>query len=79
MGTPVNERMKAYRARLRDRGWQQVAMYLSPEALEQLEQLKEQYPDSSVGEIVSLILVQQSRLIDPAAHYHTGQNGEETP
>jgi len=59
MGTPVNERMKAYRARMRERGWKQVAMYLSPEALEQLDQLKEQYPDSSVGEIMSALLIEE--------------------
>ena len=58
MGTPVNERMKAYRARLRERGWRQVAMYLSPDAVAQIEALRQQHPDQSVGELVSNILVQ---------------------
>ena len=58
MGTPVNERMKNYRARLRERGWKQVAMYLSPEAVAQIEALRQQHPDQSVGELVSNILMQ---------------------
>ena len=58
MGTPINERMKAYRARLRERGWRQVAMYLSPEAVAQMEALRQQHPDQSVGELVSNALVQ---------------------
>ena len=58
MGTPVNERMKNYRARLRERGWRQVAMYLSPEAVAQIEALRQQHPDQSVGELVSNALVQ---------------------
>lgn len=53
MGTPVNERMKAYRARLRERGWKQVAMYLSPDALKRLDELRQQHPEKSVGELVS--------------------------
>lgn len=53
MGTPTTERMKAYRGRLRAQGWKQVAMFLSPEAVSRLEELRREFPEKSIGEIVS--------------------------
>ena len=57
MGTPVNERMKAYRSRLRERGHKQVSMYLTAEAIAKIEELRQQHPEQSVGELVSYALV----------------------
>ena len=83
MGTPINERMKAYRARLRERGWRQVAMYLSPEALARLDQLREQHPAQSIGELVSAALVADQRSVDrvihPTADYQRENPVEERP
>jgi ElaB/YqjD/DUF883 family membrane-anchored ribosome-binding protein len=65
MGTPVKERMKAYRSRLKERGHKQVSMYLTPEAVALIDELRQQHPDQSVGELVS------NRLVKP------GQDGEQ--
>ncbi len=50
---PTKNRMQAYRARMRERGWRQVAMFLSPDAYACLGQLRDQYPDKAIGELVS--------------------------
>lgn len=73
MTKPAKNRMQAYRARLRERGWRQVAMFLNPEALARLDQLRQQHPDSSIGELVSAALVLEQRdvdqVINPTADY----------
>ena len=56
MTTPVNERMQAYRERLRDRGHKQVAMFLSESATVRLDELRKQFPDITIGEIVGVAL-----------------------
>lgn len=65
MGTPTPERMKAYRARLRAQGWKQVAMFLSPEAVNRLDELRRQFPEKSTGEIVSDALTDHAQETPP--------------
>lgn len=66
MTTPVNERMTAYRERLRDRGYKQVAMFLSPSSIAVLDQLRARFPDLTLGDIVGVALADpglEERLI----------------
>lgn len=62
MGTPANERTKAYRARQRQRGHKPLSVYLSVEADNALQQLRQHYPQHSLNDLVSAIFTGQIPL-----------------
>ena len=53
VGTPTNERMKAYRRRLREQGRRRVSVFLTPEADAVLLTLRSQHPGMTVNDIIS--------------------------
>lgn len=53
VGTPAKERSAAYKARLREKGYRQISAFLSPEAQDRLKKLITDYPNRSVGDIIS--------------------------
>lgn len=55
MGTPPNERTKAYRERKRQLGHKPLSVYLTTEADSALQQLREQYPQHNLNALVSAI------------------------
>lgn len=57
MGTHVNERMKAHRARLQAEGYWRLSAFISPEAQESLKQLRQAHPDLTLNELVSEVLI----------------------
>lgn len=56
VGTPAKDRSAAYKNRLREKGYRQVSIFLSPEAQTRLKQLIADYPNRSVGDVVSSAL-----------------------
>ena len=81
--TPVRERSRAYRSRMKEKGWKQTNVYLSPDAQERLKELQQQYPAQSIGELVSAALVADQRSVDrvihPTADYQRENPVEERP
>ncbi len=55
MGTHVNDRVRAYRARLREKGYKAVMVYLPIETPERLLRLSEQ-TGQTFGDLIALAL-----------------------
>lgn len=56
MGTPVSERVKAYRHRLREQGRTRISVFLKPEASAALQALRSRHPNTPINDIVSDVL-----------------------
>lgn len=71
MGTPANERVRAYRARLRKQGNTNISVFLTPEAHAALSTLRALHPGKSINDIISGVLTGQipiaRRQPEPAA------------
>ena len=50
MGTPGKERSRAFRSRMKDRGWKQTNVYLSPDAQDRLRELQQEPKELMLGE-----------------------------
>jgi hypothetical protein len=59
MATSVNERMKAHRARLQAEGYWRLSAFITPEAQESLNQLRQAHPDLTLSELVSAVFTGQ--------------------
>ena len=59
MAKPVSERMRAYRARLREQGRTRISVFLTPAAHAALTALRGQHPDTNINDLVSGILTGQ--------------------
>ena len=55
--TPAKQRIAAYRARQKAKGMKEIAVHLTPEALEALRRLQGTSPDASMGEVISSALM----------------------
>ena len=60
MGTPAKIRTAAYKGRLREKGYKQISVFLSPQAQERLAKLAENAPDKSIGDIISDVLAEKA-------------------
>lgn len=56
MGTPANERVRAYRARLREQGNTRISVFLTPDASTALVALRSRHPGKSINDIISYVL-----------------------
>lgn len=61
MGTPAKIRTAAYKSRLREKGYKQISIFLSPQAQERLAELAENAPERSIGDIISDVLAEKAR------------------
>lgn len=59
MGTPVAERVKAYRRRLCEQGRTRISVFLTPEAHAALLALRARYPNTPINDLVSDVLTGQ--------------------
>ena len=59
VGTPARERSAAYKSRLKEKGYRQISIFLSPAAQDRLTKLVADYPSQSVGDIISDVLTGQ--------------------
>ncbi len=57
--TTGKQRMTTYRQRLTDQGFKQFSMYLNPAAARKIDELREQFPQYTVREMVSALLTQE--------------------
>lgn len=62
MGTPTRERVRAYRARLREQGGCRLSITLDSEARAALDALRAQHPDQSIDRIISNLLAGNNPL-----------------
>lgn len=65
MGTPANERVKAYRARLREQGNTNISVFLTPDARTALSTLRAMHPGKSINDIVSDVLTGTISIPNP--------------
>lgn len=63
--TPAKQRIAAYRARQKAKGMREIAVHLTPEALEALHLLLDTSPDTSMGEVISSALVTTAAKLKP--------------
>ena len=63
--TPAKQRIAAYRARQKAKGMKEIAVHLTPEALEALRRLQGTSPDASMGEVISSALVATVTKLKP--------------
>lgn len=56
MGTPANERVRAYRARLRENGNTRISVFLTQDANTVFSALRARYPQKTINDIISGVL-----------------------
>ena len=63
MGTPANERVRAYRARLLEQGNTRISVFLTPDANAALTSLRTRYPDKSINDVISSVLTGRIQIV----------------